>query len=134
MNKKKKNIIRFAAVCVLVVGVIFCINIPRALSTFYDADKPIDKITLMSGNTGEIVQLNQEQQLKILEYFDKIKVDRDFFEPQYSGWSYRVKIMQGNKCLDVLFARNCHVNRKEYSVNDKELVRELMSYCRTIVQ
>lgn len=135
MNKKKKSIIGFTVFCVLIVGTIVYLNIPKSLSAFYDTDEPIDKVYLMSGNTGDSVVLNQEQQLKIQDYLDKIKVRRNFFKEPSGGWVYRVQIMQGDKCLDIVFAgENCDVNGKNYLVKDEEIVSEFLQYCRTIVQ
>ena len=134
----KKKIVALSAVMVVIVAVIIIaytiIFMPRTISSKFIKGKDITEIHLMSGSTGEIVSLSEEQKSEIMAQLEKIKVGRSLKKSDSSGWNYRLQLMYEDGMIDIVLNKEyCTIDKKEYKNSNEDVIMELISYCKTIM-
>ena len=101
--RDKKKIILGVSVCVVIV-VLLVLFIPKKSVFFYNNNaESIEKITMMNGNTGDIIYVSSEDYEYVLSYLDDYTFTPDYFRKTKDGWGYRFTITSSGKKVDMFF-------------------------------
>lgn len=121
MKVNKIHII-IAILILVMAGIIMYISSfsEKTITSFFDNDiKKIDKIEIMDGNNGKIINVDDKKVTRdICEYLSKLKL-RKFLEPPCGGWSYRFTIYENKKeKIDITFRgdTDCEINGTKYKI------------------
>ena len=105
---------------VLLIGIIYIFFIGRPMSVYYNEDE-IDKIEIMSGNTGEVVEIKDMNGIKqMLDQISNTRVRKKVFQEASDGWAYSLTFYSENKVITNIrgiTSIKCSINQSRYTMS-----------------
>lgn len=99
MNKNKKVIILLIAFAFTAAIIVIISLVPRTILK----DKPMIKLTITDGTTGNTYETTKKEEIeRCLEFFQSHKVKRAIHIPFTGGWEYRIDITYEDASNDKL--------------------------------
>ncbi len=129
--KNKKLIIFLIIALVIVIAAVSCIvgyrisveDRTRTITDFYDNNpENIESISIMSGNNGNTVYIQEEDYKDVTEFLSKLSFPGVCRGKPRDGFPYSIKIQQkGGNTISITFQGDrCSINRKEYNLENYE--------------
>ncbi len=118
---KKKVIVAVSIVLVVAIAVGIWLAVrTRSLEDFYcGSGSEVTKISITNGNNGEVATITDADKCKeVAEYLADVKVSRDWFAKEKSGWTYRVTLYFGGESLDIV-SSPLSIDGDEYQYKDE---------------